>query len=230
MVAEFEVVIPACGRGKRFQSSIPKQFVSVDDIPVLIHTLRVFDDLNGLFGIVVVCDDEYRSYVESIIQKYNIKNVRRVVIGGKRRQDSVYNGIKALQLKKIVVIHDAVRPCVEKDVVLRGVRLADEYGASCAGFPAVQTLGMVKDGFLVKNLERNSCWVLATPQCFKYAVIYSAYENAKKENFFATDDTQIVVRYADQKVKLFESNVENIKMTYETDLDIISMYLRKLRK
>ncbi len=230
MIPEYEVIIPACGRGKRFQSDIPKQFISINDIPVLIHTLKVFDDLKGLYGIIVVCDGEYREYVESIVKKYGIKKVRKIVVGGKRRQDSVYNGIKALELKKLVVVHDAVRPCVEKDVVLRGVKYADEFGASCAGFPAVQTLGIAENGFLVKNLDRNACWVLATPQCFKYSILYSSYENAKKENFFATDDTQIVIKYTNQKIKLYESNVENVKMTYKTDLEIVGMYLRNLRR
>ena len=227
MIPEFEVIIPACGKGKRFEASILKQFAAIENVPILIRTLRQFAGIKELYGAIVVCDQEYKTYVESLLRKYSISYVKKVVIGGERRQDTVYNALRYLTLKKIVVIHDAVRPCVTKDVIIKGVEYAEEFGASCAALPATQTIGKVKDGFIVENLDRNLCWILQTPQVFKYGVLINSYEKAHKEHFIATDDTQVVLHYSGQKIKIYKSNEENIKITYKRDLDAIAAYFKK---
>ena len=88
MTNEFEVIIPACGKGKRFGASIPKQFAEVEGAPVLIHTLRRFTGMKGLFGIIIVCDPGFKNYIKSLLSKYSITGVNKIVVGGEKRQDS----------------------------------------------------------------------------------------------------------------------------------------------
>jgi 2-C-methyl-D-erythritol 4-phosphate cytidylyltransferase len=227
MNPEFEVILPACGRGKRFDSSLPKQYAVVEGAPVIVHTLRRFEGIPGLEGLIVVCDPEYRSEVEGMVNKYNVRHVKKIVDGGERRQDSVYSALKHIEKKKIVVIHDAVRPCVTAEMIVNGVQLAEKHGASCAAVPATQTLAIVNNGFITENLDRTACRVLQTPQVFKYDLIAEGYEKAQKEHFIATDDTQIVHHYTGNMVAIYPGSEENIKITFRKDLEIVASLLKK---
>jgi 2-C-methyl-D-erythritol 4-phosphate cytidylyltransferase len=224
---DFEVIIPACGVGKRMGISMPKQFYLIDNKPVLIHTLRRFSRIKGLYGIIIVCSREYKKHIEDLIKKNQIGYVKKVVIGGRRRQDSIKNALRYLELKKIVVIHDAVRPCVKESVIKRGILYAKKYGAACAAVPAEQTLAYVKGGFIKKNVSRDDYWYLQTPQVFQYDGLIKSFKKAYKNRFEATDDTQIVSRYSGKKVKIYKGNEENIKITYKKDLEIVATLLKK---
>lgn len=224
---DFEVIIPACGTGKRMGISMPKQFYLIDNKPVLIHTLRRFSRLKGLYGIIIVCSGEYKKHIEDLVKKNEIECVKKIVIGGRRRQDSIRNALGYLKLKKIVVIHDAVRPCVKESVIKKGIIYAKKYGASCAAVPAEQTLAYVKGGFIEKNVSREDYWFLQTPQVFQYDVLVRSFKKAYEDRFEATDDTQIVSRYSGKKVKIYKGNEDNIKITYKKDLEIVATLLKK---
>lgn len=214
----YYVVIPAAGQGKRMNAGQNKQFIKLNDIPVIIHTLRVFDGDSNCRGIILVVNESELALFNDLISHYRIKNVRNVVVGGSERQHSVYNGLKALTLEDgIVLIHDGARPFVKQTIIHELVKTAVEYNSAIVAVPVKDTVKLVQDHVVEKTMERSSLWSVQTPQAFRLSLILKAHEEAAKNNYLGTDDASLVERLG-EKVQIVVGDYENIKLTTPEDL------------
>ncbi|KGG80109.1 2-C-methyl-D-erythritol 4-phosphate cytidylyltransferase [Caloranaerobacter azorensis H53214] len=223
------VIVPAAGMGKRMNSKINKQFIKIKDIPVLARTLMEFNKCDYIDEIIVVTRyDEIDFCQKEIIEKYKLDKVKKVIQGGKERQDSVYNGLKEVNKKSdIVLIHDGARPFVKRNIIEENIKFALEYGACVTGVPVKDTIKKVDlNGEIISTPNRKELWAIQTPQTFRYDLILKAYEKAKLDNFLGTDDSMLVERMG-YKVKIVMGDYSNIKITTPEDLIIAETLVDK---
>ena len=223
-------IVLAAGRGERFKSSIPKSLAVIKSKPALIYSLKTFQRLPCIKEIIVVVNALNKSGVAGKIRKFGIDKVSRLVLGGRRRQDSVANALKAVSVRAdLILIHDAVRPFIAKDRVCAAIRAARLGGAAIVGVPVKPTIKSVKvsrcQGVKVeKTLERNKLWEIQTPQVFKRDLIIKAYKKFGKID--VTDDAMLVEKLGAQ-VKVILGSYENIKITTPEDLILAQAIARK---
>ena len=222
---DYHVVIPAAGQGKRMDAGMNKQFIELEGIPVIIHTLRVFERDVLCQGIVLVINDQEREQFVHMLHRFEIKKVNVLVSGGEERQQSVYNGLKALNDADIVLIHDGARPFVTVKKIHELVQVTAETGAAVLAVPVKDTMKQVIDGHIQKTVDRSSLWAVQTPQAFSMSLIRDAHERARKEKFIGTDDASLVERIG-HRVVIVEGEYTNIKLTTPEDLLFAEAILR----
>ncbi|NLP27240.1 MAG: 2-C-methyl-D-erythritol 4-phosphate cytidylyltransferase [Clostridia bacterium] len=222
-------LIVAAGKGKRMGSEISKQFLSLKGKPLLYYTIKAFSQCTKIDSIVLVLSKEAIDFTrKEIVERYDFKKVSSLVEGGKERQESVYNGLKAIGNCNIVAIHDGARPFVTTDIIETGISYAESFGASACGVKTKDTIKVVnEEGFSVTTPDRNTLMAVQTPQCFKYELIRQCHEKAALEEYLATDDTMIVEKYG-QRVYLYEGDYKNIKVTTPEDMLLGERILDKL--
>jgi len=218
-------IVLAAGIGRRMQSDQPKQFLDLAGAPLLTHTLDAFEACEGVDAIVVVTGSDDTDAVASLVDGY--AKVRVVVTGGKERQDSVAEGLKAVPSDAdLIAVHDGARPLIlptEIDVVLAAARVS---GAAVIGQPVSDTIKRVDKGDVAETLDRSALWAVQTPQAFKADVIREAHAAAQRDGFVGTDDTVLVERLG-LKVALVEGSRDNIKVTHPGDLERAEDILRR---
>lgn len=225
------VIIPAGGVGKRFGSSIPKQFVEIAGAPVLIHTLNIFEKVEEVENVVVSVHSEWYSFTKEIVQKYGIKKVKEVVIGGLERQDSVSNAIhtKTVGESDIVMVHDAVRPFCTPKLVKKVLEYVEDAGAVIPATKPTETIKEVTPkGEVVKTIDRSKLAMIQTPQAFWYDIIKTAYEKAMLANFYGPDSASLV-EFIGYKVTTVEGEDSNLKITSPYDLKIGELLFQEIR-
>ena len=213
----YEVVLPAAGSGKRMGAGHNKLFLQLADKPILIHTLLVFEQDDACTGIWLAVKDEERAYIQSIITKYNITKIKGLPTGGEERQHSVHSCIKEMEDVEIVLVHDAARPFITKPIIAELVETAREKGAAIAGVRAKDTMKIVRDGIIKETVDRDSLWMIQTPQAFRFSLLAEAEDVAEKVGFLGTDEAMLVERLG-HEVHIVESSYENVKMTTKEDL------------
>ncbi|MEN8753509.1 MAG: 2-C-methyl-D-erythritol 4-phosphate cytidylyltransferase [Desulfobacterales bacterium] len=221
-------VIVAAGRGVRMQSDTRKQYLQVAGRPVLVHTLLKFDVCPLIDHIcLVVPDDDLDFCRHRLLAGGPIKKALQFVAGGRYRQQSVYNGLKSLGLKKgLVAIHDGVRPLVDPLLITACIRAAETSGACAPGIPAYDTIKRVSgEGTIAGTVERKGLWLIQTPQVFRYALISEAHERALRDGYVGTDDATLVERLG-FPVTLISGSKSNIKVTTAEDLAMAAALLR----
>lgn len=224
-------IILAGGRGSRMQSDIPKQYIQLGGRPLLFYTIDAFEKCSDIDDIILVASDEYMEYCRfEIVEKYNLKKVSSIVVGGKERYDSVFQGLKQVHDRNIgnVLIHDGARACVNEDVIKRCIDGAGQYQACIAAVPVKDTIKVADaEGIASHTPDRKMLWQIQTPQAFQTALIYEAYKkmyaDVQKGNI--TDDAMVVEKYTDADVKLVMGDYHNIKVTTPEDLDIAKLFL-----
>lgn len=217
----YQVVLLAAGQGKRMQAGRNKQFLSIAGIPLLIHTIRVFEEDSLCKEILLVINQKEFSDIEALLQQWEIKKPVRFVTGGKERQDSVYAGIQAgaetAEETDLVFIHDAARPFVQQKELHALAEEAEKAGAAILAVPVKDTVKEAVEGTIVKTTDRSLLWAAQTPQAFHYQTILKAHEQAKRGSHMGTDDASLV-EYNGGKVKIVTGTYENFKVTTPEDL------------
>jgi 2-C-methyl-D-erythritol 4-phosphate cytidylyltransferase/2-C-methyl-D-erythritol 2,4-cyclodiphosphate synthase len=222
-------IIPAGGAGKRLKAHVAKQYLLLDHVPVLIHTLKVFQKSKVIDNIILALpQDDLVSVRQELIDKYGLSKVTTIIAGGKERQDSVRNGLTTINGKcDVVVIHDAVRPFVTEKMIKGVVDAAKTTGAASAGVKAKDTIKETKkDNMVAVTIPRQNLWLTQTPQAFKFEFLIKAYKTAYDEKFYGTDDASLVERIG-KKVKMIEGSYENIKITTSEDLIMAEALMKK---
>lgn len=217
-------VILAGGKGSRMGADISKQFILINNKPILYYTLQKFIESNIIHKIVLVLPKGEIEYCKKeVLEKYSL-SVDVIVEGGKERQDSVYNGLRACSHCEMVLIHDGARPFVSQRIIEQGVEYANIYGAAAPGVMPKDTI-KVRDSesFSKETLDRCQLVSIQTPQIFKYELILNCHKKVKESNIAVTDDTMVVEMY-NNKVFLYEGDYKNIKITTPEDL-ILAEYL-----
>ena len=223
------VIILAAGKGRRMGESINKQYLNIKGYPILYYTIKAFSQSNCIDEILVVAaEDEVNYCKEEIVKKFNFFKVKDVVIGGKERQDSVLNGLKAVSNCEIVLIHDGARPFVNESIIKSAVIYANLYGAAACGVEPKDTI-KIKDslGFSIKTPKRDMLFCVQTPQSFKYDLILECHKKINCDGIKVIDDTMVVEQYGN-RVYLYEGSYDNIKVTTPVDLEIAKQILDKV--
>ncbi|NLX61915.1 MAG: 2-C-methyl-D-erythritol 4-phosphate cytidylyltransferase [Tissierellia bacterium] len=222
------VIVAAAGMSNRMGGKINKQFIFLKDKPILAHTIEKFESCKYVDEIIVVAREEEIGYCKKeIVKKYKFEKVSKIVRGGKERQDSVYNGILALDERcSIVLSHDGARPFVKVKNIEDAIEGAYEYGACIIGVPVKDTIKVVEDNKSInKTPERSLLWQAQTPQSFKKEILMEGYRKAIEDNFVGTDDSMLVERLGID-VKVIMGSYENIKITTPEDIIIAESILR----
>jgi len=216
-------IIVGAGKGERMNSKINKILLTLAEKPIIYPTIKVFEDSDLIDNIILVINKDDEGEIKNLVRQYNFKKIKKIIEGGKERQDSVYNGLKAIENadnEDIILIHNAVNPFVDKKTIKELIEETKTHGAAVAAIKSEDTLKEVnEDNFVAKTLDRSKIWRMQTPQAMKYGLAKKAFEKAYKDNFYATDDVALIERLG-EKVKIIETNKENIKITTPEDLQL----------
>lgn len=223
-------LIVAAGQGLRMGTDRPKQYLSLDGQAILVRTLRAFDRNARVRQIVLVIAQTETDFCrKQILAAADLNNAVKLVAGGRRRQDSVYNGLRSLDspAERIVLIHDGVRPLVSQDLIDACIDGAMKWGACIPALPPVDTPKLVNDqGIIDSTVPRASLRMAQTPQAFRLDLILRAHAQARRSGLVATDDASLVEAMG-MDVHVIAGRRENIKITTPEDLAVAEMLLKK---
>ncbi|MCM3666888.1 2-C-methyl-D-erythritol 4-phosphate cytidylyltransferase [Mesobacillus subterraneus] len=223
----YQVILPAAGQGKRMGAGKNKLLLTLEGIPVLIHTIKVFEADPACSGIILAIHPDDEAEFKLLLAQYGIHKVSSLVVGGKERQDSVYNGLKAVgSFDGVVLVHDAARPFIKVETIHRLVEAADKEGGAIVAVPVKDTIKKAVNCQVLETVERSSLWAVQTPQAFRVSVLLEAHNKALEEQFIGTDESSLVERLPHQ-VSIIEGDYDNIKLTTPEDLYFAEAILRK---
>lgn len=223
----YQVIIPAAGQGKRMGAGKNKLLLTLEGVPVLIHTLKVFEADPECAGIILPIHPDDEAEFKRLLKEYGIHKVSSLVIGGKERQDSVYNGLNALgSFEGVVLVHDAARPFIKAETIHALVEAASNEGGAIVAVPVKDTIKKAVNSQVIETVERSSLWAVQTPQAFRVSILLKAHNKALSEQFIGTDESSLVERLPHQ-VAIIEGDYDNIKLTTPEDLYFAEAILRK---
>ncbi|MBN1106667.1 MAG: 2-C-methyl-D-erythritol 4-phosphate cytidylyltransferase [Deltaproteobacteria bacterium] len=223
-------VIPAAGTGLRMGTEQAKQFLDLDGRPLLAVTLDIFQSSPVIHEIVLVVPPQEVDHCRRrIVDRFELGKVRKVVAGGKRRQDSVRRGIEACGNGfEWVVIHDGVRPLVRPELIDRIVAAVRESRAVISALPAKETVKDVDNSHLVRGTyDRRRVWLVQTPQAFRYEDILAAHRLAAEEGWDEVTDDALLMERMGISVRVIEGMEDNIKVTTPHDLELARFLLKR---
>jgi len=230
-------IILAGGMGSRMQEyGKPKQFLPLGPLSILGHSLRTFQDSKKVSGVLLTLPRENWDEGCELVKREGFKSFVSFVEGGNTRQESVWKALESLNYKQatgakndtpdIVLIHDAARPFVTKDMITKSIEIAVEHGAVIVAVPTVDTLVESDGQNILKVLDRSTLFSVQTPQTFRFSLIWKAHQKALESNITnASDDAQLLLRLG-QTVKILEGNHDNFKITRSRDYE----FAKKIRK
>ena len=216
-------IVLAAGQGKRMNSTVAKQFLTLRDKPVIYYSLKAFEQ-SLVDEIVLVTGDGQVDYCKrEIVERYHINKVTQIVEGGSERYDSVYQGLVNTESTDYVLIHDGARPFITAEMINRMIEQVKIWKACILGIPVKDTIKAVDNkGYITATPDRKTLWAAQTPQAFEYAAIRRAYEAffQRKDNksLTVTDDAFVYEVFCRLPVKMLSGSYENIKLTTPEDL------------
>jgi len=218
-------IIPAAGMGVRMGGETPKQFLSLEGVPIFIHTLRKFVNTDCIDDIFVGLRAEDMERAQREIDRENFTKSVRLVAGGPVRQETVARALAlAPPTTEIVAVHDAVRPFIEREMIQRVVEAARREGAVILGMLSVDTIKQVERQTIVGTIPRERIVLAQTPQVFRYEIIREAFERAAADGFIGSDEAVLAERIG-YTVRVLMGSDRNIKITKPSDLPLARLYI-----
>ncbi len=216
-------IVLAAGQGKRMHSQVAKQFLVLQDKPVVYYCLKAFEQ-SSVDEIILVTGEGQVDYCKrEIVELYQINKVVKIIEGGKERYDSVYQGLINAETAEYVLIHDGARPFISTEIIDGLVEQVKESKACIIGMPVKETIKVIDDmGNIRATPNRNTLWAAQTPQAFDYMKIRQAYEDFYHDkdtrSMVVTDDAMLYETYIKLPVKILPGDYNNIKLTTPEDL------------
>lgn len=234
------VIIPAAGLGTRMappgkKTAITKQFFEINGTPILVHTLRVFARNRQVDKIIVALRKTEMQQFRARLERERIAEKVELVEGGEHRQDSVANALASLKAAPddIVLVHDAVRPFVDDEIISNIVREVEKHGAAIAGLPATDTIKQVdrvaEGAIITSTIPRERVVQAQTPQGFRYELIKRAFDSAAADGFTGTDEASLVERLG-ESVWVVMGSARNIKITTPADMELAEFLLAQAQR
>ncbi|MGN0335710.1 MAG: 2-C-methyl-D-erythritol 4-phosphate cytidylyltransferase [Lachnospiraceae bacterium] len=220
-------IVLAAGQGRRMKSRVQKQYLLIEDKPVLYYSLNVFEQSPLISEIILVTGAEDREYCRrEIVEKYGFTKVTKITAGGKERYHSVFEGLKAIETADYVYIHDGARPFADEEMLERAQEAVQSCGACAVGMPVKDTIKIAdREGYAAQSPDRRFVWSVQTPQVFSFDLIKGAYTKLMENEMEGiTDDAMVVESMTDHRVKLVEGSYKNIKITTPEDLEIAAVF------
>lgn len=216
---KFTAIVLAAGSGKRMGQEIPKQYMDLGGVPLMVYSLQAFQKSPVDEIVLVVTPGDVKKCRKDIVEKYGISKCVHIVEGGAERYNSVYAGLSAVS-EGYVLIHDCARAFIDQAIIQRCMASVVECKACVAGMPSKDTIKLTdSQGLVVDTPDRNKLWIVQTPQCFEYNLIKGAYDaimpTADKS---ITDDAMIVEKATNHRVQMIEGSYNNIKVTTPEDI------------
>ncbi len=221
-------LIIAGGSGNRMGQDIPKQFMHVDDCPIIVHTLLAFERHPDIHGIAVVCLDGWQTVLRSYANQFSVTKLKWIFKGGDSGMESIHNGIYGLheegcQGEDLVLIHDAVRPLLSQDIISSNIAICQKYGYAITGICCREAILESEDGFsTTKSIPRDKLIRTQTPQTFRLRNIIEAHEEAAVrgiENSVAS--CTLMAELGGREMHIVPGSEKNIKVTTVEDLEIL---------
>ena len=223
-------IIIAGGTGARMGQDIPKQFINVDDKPIIIYTLEAFQRHPNIDGIIVVCIDGWHEILRSYAKQFNITKLTSIVSGGATGQESIKNGLdeakKKFSLDDIVLIHDAIRPMVSEEIISDNIIKCEQYGNATSVVPCTTVvLGKTNEEYSEEVVDREKLYLTQTPQAFILKDILDAHKEAKKKGITKAVASCSLYVTLGRKVYCSIGSETNIKLTRPGDIEIFKALL-----
>lgn len=240
MGKKYAAVVLSAGKGKRMDSEVPKQYLLLEEQPILCYSLQAFQQ-SMVEEIILVCGEEDLAYCRSeIVEKYGFTKVTSIIPGGKERYHSVCIGLQELAQRSerpdYVMIHDGARPFVDQGIIARCARMVEQGHSCVAGMPVKDTIKIADEHqFAIDTPERSLVWQVQTPQVFAFPLILRAYQELLEsekngKTVSVTDDAMVLETVMNKQVRLVEGSYRNIKITTPEDLEIARVFLREKDK
>jgi 2-C-methyl-D-erythritol 4-phosphate cytidylyltransferase len=229
-MSKFTAIILAAGRGKRMNSSVSKQYMLLENRPVLYYTLKAFQESDVDDIVLVVGRGEENYVIDNLISHYSFTKVKKLVIGGQERYHSVYEGLKVAKSSDYVLIHDGARPFVTKSMIHAMMKEVIDCDACIVGIPLKDTIKIVNEqGYIIDTPNRKQIWNVQTPQVFSYPLIMEAYEKLMISGTCeVTDDAMVVELMTKHPIRLVPGSYDNIKITTPEDILIAEGILKRV--
>ena len=222
-------IIPAAGWGVRMGSPTPKQFLSLEGVPIFVHTLRKFVACEAIDEVLLGLRAEDIERAQNEIERERLSRPVRMVEGGPSRQETVARCLEQVSAgAEVVLVHDAVRPFIELEMIPRVISVARQDGAAILGIPSVDTVKQVQRHMILGSIPRERIVLAQTPQAFRYPIIREAYARATADGFHGTDDSSLAERLG-YNVTVIMGSDRNIKITKPSDLPLARLYLAQER-
>lgn len=222
-------IILAAGKSRRMRG-VNKIFYRVKRRPLIFYTIKIFERHPQIQKIILAAKGGDFKKLAKLVKKYRLKKISEIIKGGKERQDSAFNGLKAAgklgaKAGDLILLHNGANPLVSLKEISRVIRAAKKYGAALLGQPAKDTLKEAnKSGVILKTISRKNIYLAQTPQVIEYELAKEVFNKAAKEGFRGTDDVSLVERVG-KPVKIIPCSYENIKVTTKDDLKIIESFI-----
>lgn len=224
-------ILTAGGVGSRMHCETPKQFIHINDKPIIIHTMEVFQQHPSIDAIIVAVLEGWQDVLKDYIEEYRITKCKWIVGGGKTGQESVFNCLKKLQDSlidgdSIIIIHDGNRPLVTSDIIDNSLATYYTYGSAITAIPTVEAVFRSKDDKTsVETIERNELFRTQTPHVYNLKKLLWAHEEAKKRNIKDTAATCVLMNKLGEKIYFSSGSEKNIKITTQDDLELFKALL-----
>jgi 2-C-methyl-D-erythritol 4-phosphate cytidylyltransferase len=219
---KYYAIIVAGGSGSRMQTETPKQFLVLQNLPVIMHTIKAFADCNTKPQIILVLNESKHTCWKDLCQKYNFTIPHTLVKGGEERFHSVKNALNTITEESIIAIHDAVRPLTLTQIIDNSFKVAKKSGNAVVAIQPSDSLRRKTD-FATVAVDRSNYYLIQTPQTFSSKIIKEAYNITFTKAF--TDDASVAENNG-TKINLIEGDRNNIKITYPTDLIFADLILK----
>ena len=221
------VIIVSGGKSSRM-NGINKQFIELGGVPVIIRSLKAFDNIDEICEIIVVTSKENLDTMEKLVTQYNFNKKIKLTVGGETRQQSVFNGFKLVDEKsEYVAIHDGARPLISKAFIEKLIENVKLYRATTVGVPVKDTIKVVEDGFIKSTPKRDTLFITQTPQMFEKKLYSESVTNAIENELDFTDDCQLVESIG-YKVFMTSGDYSNIKITTPEDIKVAENLLKEV--
>lgn len=221
-------LVIAGGAGNRMGQDIPKQFIHVDNCPIIIHTLKCFENHPDIDGIAVVCLNGWETVLQSYANQFNVSKLKWILPGGKTGFESIHNGLIGLKDagvkdEDLVLIHDGVRPLLSQEIISSNIAICKSYGYAITGIQCREAILLSEDGFKSeKSIPRDMLIRTQTPQTFRMKNIWEAHEEAiKVGNINSVASCTLIAELGGRTMHIVPGSEKNIKVTTTEDIEIL---------
>ena len=228
-------LLTAAGSSTRMGQDIPKQFLTVNEKPIIVYTMEAFQSHPEIDEILVVCLEDWQPVLKAYARQFNISKLIRTVPGGATGQESIYKGIESLSAdhdkEDLVLVHDGNRPYVSEKIISDCIRTARAYGDAVAAIPCHEAMALTEDGLISSgNIDRNHLKRTQTPHGFTLGKMCELHRIAKERGITNTTATCTLMMDLGEQVHFYEGSEKNIKLTTLDDMDIFKALLMARRQ
>ena len=226
-------LLTAGGIGSRMQQEIPKQFLHVDNKPIIVYTLEAFQNNPNIDAIIVAVLERWEDILWAYAKQFNITKMKWVVVGGKSGQESIFNCLKKLEEERIdlnssIVIHDGNRPLITQDIITDSLATYNKYGSAVAAIPCVEAIFKSTNSQSSEvSIPRNELFRTQTPHTYSFSKLLWAHEEAEKRKIENTAATCVLMNLLGEEIYFSLGSEKNLKITTLDDLDIFKALIKE---